>query len=77
MAYVIVKHAKDNYYEYYFIEDPKVTGVCKDLSAYYTYSGKECNIKPFYEDISEAQADCERINNVNPSGGYAVCPTLD
>ncbi|EKD89696.1 MAG: hypothetical protein ACD_33C00005G0011 [uncultured bacterium] len=70
--YTICKYAKDEIYESFYISDPKL-GVNIGKSAYYTFTGKGSGIKLLYNDIEEANKDCDKLNKVNMTGHYAVC----
>ena len=72
MKRTIVKFAQDGIWDHYFEEDPK-DGVCIEHSAHTSYAGQVCNIKPYYTDFDEAVKVCAAVNQVNPSGSYAVC----
>lgn len=70
--YVIVKHAQDDVWEYYWDNDPKL-GVIAENSALFSYTGKVCEIKQTYSDLSECQEDVKKMNESNPVGAYAAC----
>lgn len=75
-SYAVVKHA-GRHWDFYFVEDPKQTGVDISYSAGYTFSGSNTGCKPSYTCRQEAQAACDKLNAINPVGDYAVCPVLD
>lgn len=72
MAFIIVKNAGVTW-PYYFIEDPKKGNIHPSYSCHETYTGKELNIKPYYENYEEAKKDCDNLNKHNPSGDYDIC----
>lgn len=74
--YCIVKHAAESYWPNYYTADPK-EGVLKEASCHATYTGRNLDIASEYDSRSEAQLDCDLMNDENPSGGYAVCPIIE
>lgn len=76
MKYTIVKHADENLWHLYYEENPIQSGVNISHSAHDTYTGRSANIKKYYDDIIEAEADCKKINQLNPSGLYGVCKVI-
>lgn len=77
--FVIVEHARTPEFSHYWREDPKVTGVTGAVqtnSAAWSHTGKEVGISEKYSDREQAEMDCVKMNEHNPSGYYAVCPLL-
>ena len=70
--YVVVKQAGNNW-RWYWQEDPKVTGVFLSASAYHTYTGKDAGISEFYDNMEDALAGLQIMNEANPIGDYAIC----
>lgn len=76
MFYLIVREAADGYWEKRFTKDPKKTPTKLSLSAYHSDLGKSIPCKLWYsvKNIEQARKDCERLNILDPEGGYALCP---
>jgi len=72
--YIVVKHAGDSAWEYYFVSDPKEFDCHISVSAFYTPTGNEiCNLYYTEEQHDLALQHCAKMNEVNPSGHYRVC----
>lgn len=73
--FIIVKNAAKEVCNLFFDSDPQL-GMHKSFSAHLTYSGKEANLKECYITKEAAEIDLKRINKMNPSGNYAICPLV-
>lgn len=73
MNFIIAKHAQSSVQHLYWESNPQ-EGLDKSYSAADTYTGQVLNIKSSYVTRAEAEKDCERMQQENPSGNYAVCP---
>lgn len=76
IKYVIVKYAAETAWEWHHNDDPKEGARLED-SCHSTYTGKEEGVLPEYLSRVLADIDCWRLNTVNPSGWYAVCPVKE
>lgn len=75
--WIIAKHANKDYWSFYYEENPIETGLPLAHNCSTTFAGRELSIKQYYENHSEAIKDCNRINKINPCGGYAVIPVVE
>jgi len=73
MNFIIAKNTHPARWPLYWTSNPQ-EGVDKSYSAADTYTGQVLNIKSSYVTREEAARDCERMQEMNPSGWYAVCP---
>lgn len=73
--FVIVKYAAKNYESQWGDMKPS-EGVFANHSIHNTKTGKHLDIKPYYLNKEEAEADLKLTIDENPCGGYAVCPVL-
>lgn len=73
MKYIIAKNAAPGYWDKHFTEDPGITGLHYEYSA---YNQKELKplVKPFYltKEYELAKADCARLNTKYPNDGFAI-----
>ena len=78
MKVIIVKHAQDCVWNFYFNEDPKL-GAHIGYSTYNTPTGEEFGVKKVYEahERNQAELDLEALNKANPVGAYALCPLIE
>lgn len=74
--YTIAKHATEKDWGFYWEHNPQ-NGIPVTQSAYYTKIGSSVNLKLSYPTISDAQSDLEKISNINPGGGYAICKLIN
>ena len=74
--FVIVKNAEDNIWEYHWEDDPKQTGVIEDHNAVHTHTGSSIGLP--IEGLTQEQAQqwLEKMQEYNPSVGYAICPLI-
>lgn len=72
-GYVIVKHAQESVWPYYF-EDNPMHGVHPSYSAHLTHTGRELNLRSLYAQAGDAQEDLQALLECNPVGAYAICP---
>lgn len=79
MRYLIVKHAADSGWSFYYEQDPKRYPVHISHSAYDSYTGRQVGIKQVYfeEEFELAKEHCKKMNMSNPMGSYAVCELLE
>ena len=76
MTFIVVKYAADGYWKKRWLQDPKRIGVVESDTAAFSRSGKEAELKTKYLCSVKASIAAERINQINPCGGYAVCPQI-
>jgi hypothetical protein len=76
VTFIVVKYAADGYWKKRWLQDPKRIGVVESDTAAFSRSGKEAALKTKYLCSAEAGAAAARINQINPCGGYAVCPQI-
>lgn len=74
--FIIVKHAADEVWKYYFSSDPK-KGSPRGFSCHTSYTGRVAGIKEVYFTREEAEEDLDLIKRINPCCGYAICPIRD
>lgn len=74
--FVIVKNTSDRKWQDLFFEDPRITGVRRHFSAYFSFDGRMAEIDVTYTDLDRAQRDLIKIKEVNPQGEYDICPLL-
>lgn len=73
MKYIIAKNAANTHWDKHFTEDPGITGLHYEYSAY-----NDCSLKPFIQpfynikEYERAQADCASLAKKFPEDGYAV-----
>lgn len=77
-AWVIVKHASNEYWSTYWKRNVKEYGVTSDQSAHASYTAKQCGVDLWeaFDRRDTAQKFCDIMNEHNPCGGYAVCPLI-
>ena len=77
MRLILVKNAAPGYWEHYFDRDPQ-EGVHASYNATFTYSGKAVGLPmdPFHSQ-EEATPWLKKLQALNISGGYAICPVLE
>jgi hypothetical protein len=73
--YIIVKYA--GLYDIQSQDDPRIKGATLDESCCFTHTGRSLDLRQMYDTPEDAEKDCKRINEYNPSGYYAVCPLID
>lgn len=76
MSFIVVKYAADGFWCDRWLQDPKRIGVLESDTAAFTRSGKEVGLKTKYHCPTEAKEAAGRVNQLNPVGGYAVCPQI-
>lgn len=76
MSYVIVKYAAPERWRDRWLLDPSKVGVLESDSAAFTAVGVAARIKSKYDNYSEALHDAIRINRLDPTGAYNVCPQI-
>ena len=74
--WIIVKYSDFSTWQKYFTDNPR-NGCEYDLSCYSTVQGKKAKLKSFYSDKNKALEDLIKINTIDPSGKYSVCPLLE
>lgn len=86
--YNFLKHTKANNERYVIVENSEAVGVSKydfddtaigvplSHSCHLSFTAYKMGIRPFYHNKDEAECFCQRLNEVNPSGRYKVCPVL-
>lgn len=75
--FVIVKNTSDRKWQHLFFEDPRIIGVRRHFSAYFSFDGHMSGIDVTYTDFNRAKADLAKILEINPYGEYDVCPLLN
>lgn len=75
-SFTVVKFAQDEAWQYYWEEDPKITGVHLSHSAAYTYSGKSVEMPVDFVSVIEAENYKNKLNEHNSSGCYDICPVI-
>jgi len=76
VSFIVVKYAADGYWRDRWLQDPKRIGVLESDTAAFSHSGKVAALKTKYLCSAEAEDAVGRINQINPCGGYAVCPQI-
>lgn len=71
--FMIVPRAKDGMWETYYGRDPKIQPMPVKASAFYKLSGAAIKIKLQYDNQDDAKPDLEKLLNIDPTGGYAIC----
>lgn len=72
--FVIVKNANDQKWQQCFLEDPRITGVKRQFSAYFTFYGVNAKVELSYRDFNKAYIDMKRLLDLHPNGDYDICP---
>lgn len=72
--FVIVKNANDQKWHLHFLEDPRIVGVRRHFSAYFSFDGRFNEIDVTYTNLEKARCDMERLLSHNPNGAYDICP---
>lgn len=75
--FIIVKHADEVHHSHYYEQDPKMTGLPIEYSAASSYSGLQTGLEETYNEYGLASDACRKINELNPSGGYAVVKLIE
>lgn len=75
--YIIVKNANEKAWRGLFLEDPRLSGVKLNHSAFFSFAGKMSEINLSYINLDHAKSDLVKILDFNPYGGYDVCPLVN